>query len=83
MNPEEYQRHMKDKMAIKEAKNYVFGTLKDGLIKAYGRNVQSYLLSNRVVEEIVIGEKNIPPYRYQVFRDLIGAKFDSYLPKHQ
>ena len=83
MSQEEYQRHMRDKRAIKEAKNNVFGTLKDRLIKAYGRHVQSYLLSNRVVEEIVMGKKNIPPYRYQVFRDLVGINFDNYLPKHQ
>ena len=31
----------------------------------------------------IVGKKNIPPYRFQIFRDLVGVNFDNYLPKYQ
>lgn len=83
MSTEEFDRYKNDKNLIKQARNQVFGLLKDQLIKNYGKHVQSFLLSNRVIEEIVIGKKAIPPYRFTLFHELVGDKLERYLPKNQ
>ena len=62
----------KKQKIIKEAKKKVFGPLKERLIKKYGKHVQSYMLSNRVIQELALGQTKFPSYRLEIFRQLSG-----------
>jgi ribonuclease D len=70
LTPDQYETLKRDQNIIKEAKKKVFGTLKDVLVKQYGKNVQSYLLSNRVIQDLALGNANLPSYRLELFKQL-------------
>ena len=72
LNLDDYAKLKQEQKIIKEAKKKVFGPLKDGLIKKYGKHVQSYMLSNKVVQELALGQTNLPSYRLDLFRQLSG-----------
>ena len=82
LTPDEYEELKKDQKVIKEAKKKVFGTLKDALVKLYGKNVQSYILSNRVIQDLALGKAQLPRYRIELFRQLsteYSLEIESYL----
>lgn len=66
----DYTKLKQEQKIIKEAKKKVFGPLKDRLIKKYGKHVQSYMLSNRVIQELALGQTKFPSYRLDLFRQL-------------
>ncbi|MEC8140570.1 MAG: hypothetical protein VX062_00640 [Bacteroidota bacterium] len=69
---EDYAKSKKEQKIIKEAKKKVFGPLKERLIKKYGKHVQSYVLSNRVIQELALRQTKFPSYRLEIFRQLSG-----------
>ena len=82
LTPAEYEKLKKEQKVIKEAKKKVFGTLKDALVKQYGKNVQSYILSNRVIQDVALGKAQLPSYRIELFRQLsteYSLAIESYL----
>jgi len=82
LTSDEYEELKKDQKVLKEAKKKVFGTLKDALVKQYGKNVQSYILSNRVIQDLALGKAQLPSYRVELFRQLsteYSLEIESYL----
>ena len=72
LTSDDYAKLKKEQKIIMEAKKKVFGPLKERLIKKYGKHVQSYMLSNRVIQELALGQTKFPSYRLEVFRQLSG-----------
>ena len=72
LTSDDYAKLKKEQKIIIEAKKKVFGPLKERLIKKYGKHVQSYMLSNRVIQELALGQTKFPSYRLELFRQLSG-----------
>jgi len=72
LTSDDYAKLKKEQKIIMEAKKKVFGPLKERLIKKYGKHVQSYMLSNRVIQELALGQTKFPSYRLELFRQLSG-----------
>ena len=72
LTSDDYAKLKKEQKIIIEAKKNVFGPLKERLIKKYGKHVQSYMLSNRVIQELALGQTKLPSYRLELFRQLSG-----------
>ena len=72
LTSDDYAKLKKEQKIIIEAKKKFFGPLKERLIKKYGKHVQSYMLSNRVIQELALGQTRLPSYRLELFRQLSG-----------
>ena len=72
LTSDDYAKLKKEQKIIIEAKKKVFGPLKERLIKKYGKHVQSYMLSNRVIQELALGQTKFPSYRLELFKQLSG-----------
>ena len=51
-------------------------------MKKYGKHIQSYMLSNRVIQELALGQTELPSYRLDLFRQLseeYSLEIESYL----
>jgi ribonuclease D len=82
LSSDDYVKLKHEQKIIKEAKKKVFGPLKDGLMKKYGKHIQSYMLSNRVIQELALGQTELPSYRLDLFRQLseeYSLEIESYL----
>jgi ribonuclease D len=56
LSREEHKKMMAQKTEISRAKKHLFDPLKEKIKDEYGEETASFLLSNRIVEEIVTGE---------------------------
>ena len=72
LTSDDYAKLKKEQKIIIEAKKKAFGPLKERLIKKYGKHVQSYMLSNRVIQKLALGQTKLPSYRLELFRQLSG-----------
>ena len=72
LSSDDYAKLKKEQKIIIEAKKKAFGPLKERLIKKYGKHVQSYMLSNKVIQELALGQTKFPSYRLELFRQLSG-----------
>ena len=72
LTSDDYAKLKKEQKIIIEAKKKAFGPLKERLIKKYGKHVQSYMLSNRVIQELALGQTKFPSYRLELFKQLSG-----------
>ena len=72
LTSDDFTKLKKEQKIIIEAKKNVFDPLKERLIKKYGKHVQSYMLSNRVIQQLVLGQTKFPSYRLELFRQLSG-----------
>ncbi|MFA5575185.1 MAG: ribonuclease D [Brumimicrobium sp.] len=54
-------------------KNTYYYPLKDGIKKEYGENFANYILSNRIIEELINGNKKPLPYQQEIFKVVARA----------
>lgn len=68
LSPEEHQALMAQKNEINKVKNSTFKPIKEHIEQQYGSEVASFLLSNRIIADMVTGNMDhIPEYRKALF----------------
>ena len=68
LSREEYLALRDEQRKIGMIKNQIFIPIQQRLEEDFGRNVKSYILSNRQMKEIITGECRIPDYKKELFR---------------
>ena len=65
---EEYKLMMKQKTEINQVKNEIFKPIKTKIEACYGSDLANFLLSNRLISELVTGNNgSLPDYRKELF----------------
>lgn len=58
LSKEEYAEMKKERSRVNQVKNSVFKPIKKRIAKDYGSDAASFMLSNRIISEIITGERN-------------------------
>ncbi|MEX0609279.1 MAG: ribonuclease D [Balneolaceae bacterium] len=66
---EEYLAFREEQRRINQIKEEVFIPIQQRIVEDYGKNVKSFLLSNRQIKEIITGEGSIPDYKKSLFQN--------------
>lgn len=68
LSPEEHKQLIAQKTEINRAKKSYFKPIKEHIEDCYGSEIASFLLSNRIIAEIVTGKiDHLPDYRKELF----------------
>ncbi|MEX2463568.1 MAG: hypothetical protein WD513_04695 [Balneolaceae bacterium] len=68
LSREEYKLMMKQKSEINRAKNEIFKPIKTKIEECYGSDLANFLLSNRLISDMVTGNNgSLPDYRKELF----------------
>lgn len=68
LSPEDHRALMAQKSEINRVKNSTFKPIKDHIEQKYGSEVASFLLSNRIITDMVTGDiDHLPNYRKELF----------------
>ncbi len=68
LSPEDHRALMAQKSEINRVKNSTFKPIKDHIEQKYGSEVASFLLSNRIITDMVTGDiDHLPAYRKELF----------------
>lgn len=73
LSREDHQKIMAKKSEISRAKKNLFDPVKQKIREELGEETASFLLSNRIVEEIIIGENGtMPGYKQELIKNYAG-----------
>ncbi len=81
---EEYERYRDLEHQLKVAKLHFFKPIQKGIKEAYGDHTKTFILNNRLIKELVEGNKrNLLPYKEKLIKDIAINKdldYTQYLP---
>lgn len=68
LSPKDHKQFMAQKSEINRVKNSYFKPIKKNIEKNHGSEIASYLLSNRIIAEMITGKmEHLPEYRKELF----------------